>query len=64
MLYSHARISNTNRIILKSSGINDKVLNTAYKLNLPLIYEGHSAKELQDLTDLNINTPPIIWKYY
>lgn len=43
---------NSNRISIKKEGLAFKGLNTANALNLPLIYEGHSSKELQDLIDL------------
>lgn len=42
-----------NRIILKNNSIfNTKGIDTVKALNLPLIYEGHSSKELKDLIDL------------
>lgn len=44
---------NTNKIIFKNNyPFNQKGLDTVNALNLPLIYEGHFNKELQDLIDL------------
>lgn len=44
---------NDNRIILKSTSLlNNKGIDTVNALNLPLIYKGHSRRELQDLIDL------------
>lgn len=43
---------NSNRIILKQIGLNGKGIDTAKALNIPMIYEEHSKKELQDLIDL------------
>jgi hypothetical protein len=52
--FSYLPISNTdNRIILKNRSLfNTKGIDTVNALNLPLIYKGHSSKELQDLIDL------------
>ncbi|MDO6597251.1 hypothetical protein Q4512_10030 [Oceanihabitans sp. 2_MG-2023] len=52
--FSYLPITNIdNRIILKNSSLfNSKGLDTVNALNLPLIYKGHSGKELQDLIDL------------
>ena len=45
--------TNTNKIIFKNkSPFNQKGIDTVNALNLPLIFEGHSSKELQDLIDL------------
>lgn len=43
---------NSNKIVFKKMGMFTKGINTVNALNLPLIYEGHSEKELQDLIDL------------
>mgnify|MGYP000198918140 CR=1 FL=1 len=52
--FSYLPISNTdNRIIFKNRSLfNPKGIDTVNALNLPLIYKGHSSKELQDLIDL------------
>lgn len=52
--FSYLPISNNdNRIILRKKALlNNKGLDTVNALNLPLIYKGHSSKELQDLIDL------------
>ncbi len=43
----------TSKIILKNNSyLNKKGIDTVNALNLPLIFEGHSSKELQDLIDL------------
>ncbi|MCK0190450.1 hypothetical protein [Arenibacter sp. F20364] len=42
----------SNRIVFKKEGLNSKGINTVNALNLPMIYKGHSEKELQDLIDL------------
>lgn len=43
----------SNEIIFKNNSIfNTKGIDTITALNLPLIYKGHSSKELQDLIDL------------
>ncbi|MFC4267510.1 hypothetical protein [Polaribacter marinivivus] len=45
--------NNDNRIILKNTSLlNNKGIDTVNALNLPLIYKGHSRRELQDLIDL------------
>lgn len=44
---------NTNKIIFRNNyPLNQKGIDTVNALNLPLIFEGHSNKELQDLIDL------------
>lgn len=43
---------NSNKISFNKAGFSSKGLDTINALNLPLIYEGHSGKELQDLIDL------------
>lgn len=52
--FSYLAITNTdNKIIFKNRSLfNSKGLDTVNALNLPLIYKGHSGKELQDLIDL------------
>jgi len=52
--FSYLALTNTdNKIIFKNSSLyNTKGIDTVNALNLPLIYEGHSSKELQDLIDL------------
>lgn len=43
----------SNKIIIKNNSfLNSKGLHTANALNIPMIYEGHSTRELQDLIDL------------
>jgi hypothetical protein len=45
--------NNDNRIIFKNTSfLSNKGIDTVNALNLPLIYKGHSSKELQDLIDL------------
>ncbi|ARV10133.1 hypothetical protein BTO05_10975 [Winogradskyella sp. PC-19] len=53
-MFSYLPISVTNnQLIFKNNSLfNFKGLDTVSALNLPLIYEGHSTKELQDLIDL------------
>lgn len=52
--FSYSSLSATkNEIIFKNNSLyNSKSIDTLNKLNLELIYEGHSNKELQDLIDL------------
>lgn len=52
--FSYLPISNTdNKIIFKNRSLfNHKGIDTVNALNLPLIYKGHSSKELKDLIDL------------
>lgn len=52
--FSYLPITNTkNKIVFKNrSLLNNKGLDTITALNLPLIYEGHATRELQDLIDL------------
>jgi hypothetical protein len=42
----------SNKIIFRIKSINSKAIDTVKDLNLELIYEGHSSRELQDLIDL------------
>ncbi|UKM65463.2 tetratricopeptide repeat protein [Flavobacteriaceae bacterium GSB9] len=52
--FSYSPISiSENKIVFKNSSLfNTKGIDTVRALNLPLIYRGHSSKELQDLIDL------------
>lgn len=52
--FSYLALTNSeNKIIFKNRSLfNTKGIDTVNALNLPLIYKGHSGKELQDLIDL------------
>lgn len=57
--FSYLPISTTsNQIIFKNKNFTDtKGIDTVNALNLPLIFKGHSSKELQDLIDLKYKYP-------
>ena len=52
--FSYLPVTNSgNRLIFKKTTLlNSKGIDTVNALNLPLIYKGHSSRELQDLIDL------------
>ena len=44
--------TNSLRVSFLNTSVNDKSIKTLNTLNLPMIYHGHSEKELKDLYDL------------